>query len=105
MTPTWTSRATVVRVIDGDTFDAEIDLGWGIWLRKGKNSLGRIRIFGWDAPELGTPEGEAAKVKAEALLPVGTKVWLASHDLDHFDRCLATVTFDDGRDFVTEMTK
>ena len=39
-------RCTVVRVVDGDTVDVDIDLGFGVWMRKQ-----RIRMFGIDAPE------------------------------------------------------
>ena len=27
----WTYRAKVIRVVDGDTVDVDIDLGFGIW--------------------------------------------------------------------------
>ena len=39
-------RATVVKVIDGDTVDVDIDLGFGIIL-----SDERVRIMGIDTPE------------------------------------------------------
>ena len=42
----WTYRAKVVRVVDGDTVDVDIDLGFGIWQ---KNE--RVRIMGIDTPE------------------------------------------------------
>ena len=42
----WTYRAKVVRVIDGDTVDVDINLGFGIWQ---KNE--RVRIMGIDTPE------------------------------------------------------
>ena len=39
-------RCKVVRVIDGDTVDVDIDLGFGVWLHKE-----RVRIVGIDTPE------------------------------------------------------
>jgi len=39
-------RCKVVRVIDGDTVDVDIDLGFGVWLHKE-----RVRILGIDTPE------------------------------------------------------
>ncbi|SVE26486.1 uncharacterized protein METZ01_LOCUS479340, partial [marine metagenome] len=36
----------ILRVVDGDTVDVDIDLGFGIWHHKE-----RIRIYGLDAPE------------------------------------------------------
>jgi micrococcal nuclease len=36
----------IVRVVDGDTVDVDIDLGFGIWIHKE-----RIRLLGIDTPE------------------------------------------------------
>ena len=36
----------ILRVIDGDTVDVDIDLGFGIWMHKE-----RIRLHGIDTPE------------------------------------------------------
>ena len=43
----------LVRVVDGDTVDIDIDLGFGVWLRKQ-----RIRIMGIDTPESRTSDPE-----------------------------------------------
>ena len=65
----WTYRAKVVRVIDGDTVDVDIDLGFGIWQ---KNE--RVRIMGIDTPESRTRDkiekkfGLAAKGKLKSIL-------------------------------------
>ena len=65
----WTYRAKVVRVIDGDTVDVDVDLGFGIWQ---KNE--RVRIMGIDTPESRTRNkiekkfGLAAKAKLKSLL-------------------------------------
>ena len=59
----------VVKVIDGDTVDVDIDLGFGIWLRNQ-----RVRIYGIDTPESRTSDdveklfGLAAKKRVEELL-------------------------------------
>ena len=39
-------RAKIVRVIDGDTVDVDIDLGFGVWMKDE-----RVRIMGIDTPE------------------------------------------------------
>ncbi len=44
-------RARLVRVVDGDTLDLTLDLGFGI-IR-----TDRFRLFGLNAPELSTGEG------------------------------------------------
>ena len=66
-------NCTIVRVVDGDTVDVDIDLGFGVWLRKQ-----RIRFHGVDTPESRTRDleekkyGLAAKAFVEGHLPVGS---------------------------------
>lgn len=52
----YTYRADIVRVIDGDTVVADIDLGFDVW-RKNEH----LRLFGIDAAERGTEEGQRVK--------------------------------------------
>ena len=62
--------ATLVRVIDGDTVDCDIDLGFGVWL---KNQ--RVRLYGINTPETRTRDlkekeaGLAAKARLIERLP------------------------------------
>ena len=55
-------KCKLLRVIDGDTIDVDIDLGFGVWLQKQ-----RIRLYGIDTPESRTSDdtekiyGNAAK--------------------------------------------
>ena len=49
-------RAKVNRVVDGDTVDVDIDLGFGVWLHNE-----RVRIMGIDTPESRTSD-KAEKV-------------------------------------------
>ena len=49
-------RCKVVKIIDGDTVDVDIDLGFGVWLHKE-----RIRMFGIDTPESRTRDLEEKK--------------------------------------------
>ena len=68
----WTYRAKVIRVIDGDTVDVDIDLGFGIWQ---KNE--RVRIMGIDTPESRTSDiqekffGQRAKAFLEKWVTAG----------------------------------
>jgi micrococcal nuclease len=48
-------KAKVLRVVDADTFDAEVDLGFGIKMTQ------RFRINDYDAPETYRPKSEAEK--------------------------------------------
>ena len=46
----------IVRVVDGDTVDVDIDLGFGVWMHKQ-----RIRKYGIDTPESRTRDLEEKK--------------------------------------------
>jgi len=62
-------KCNIIKVVDGDTVDVDIDLGFGIWL---KNE--RVRIMGIDTPESRTRDktekkfGLASKAKLKSLL-------------------------------------
>ena len=55
----------IIRVIDGDTVDVDIDLGFDVWLKKQ-----RIRLYGVDTPESRTSDKEEKKygLKAKAFV-------------------------------------
>ena len=42
---------TIRRVVDGDTVDVDIDLGFGVTLRGDDGRGVNIRLFGIEAPE------------------------------------------------------
>ena len=66
-------KCKIVKVVDGDTADVDIDLGFGVWMKKQ-----RIRFAGIDTPESRTRDleekkyGLAAKAFVKAHLPVGS---------------------------------
>ena len=62
----FTYAAKLIEVIDGDTVDLLIDLGFGVHVRE------RCRLYGIDAPEMRTPQGEAAKRYLESLIRSNT---------------------------------
>ena len=49
-------KVAVLRVVDGDTGDVDIDLGFSTWLKKQ-----RIRLYGIDTPESRTRDLEEKK--------------------------------------------
>ena len=63
----------VLRVVDGDTVDVDIDLGFGVWMHKE-----RIRLYGIDTPESRTRNlkekkyGLIAKEQIKSFMPVGS---------------------------------
>ena len=73
----------ITRVVDGDTVDVDIDLGFGVWLHKE-----RVRIMGIDTPESRTSDdvekvfGKAAKRRMESLLPVDSMQVLMCEQYD-----------------------
>lgn len=70
-------NAVIDRVVDGDTVDVDIDLGFGVWLKKQ-----RIRLLGVDTPEKRTRDlvekqfGLLATSIVEGFCPVGKKILL-----------------------------
>ena len=67
-------KCKIVKIIDGDTVDVDIDLGFGVWLHKE-----RIRLYGIDTPESRTRDhiekifGKEASRVVENFLPVGSR--------------------------------
>ena len=66
-------KCKIVRVVDGDTVDVDIDLGFGVWMHKE-----RIRLHGIDTPESRTRDleekkyGLLAKEQIRFFLPEGS---------------------------------
>lgn len=88
--------AELIRVIDGDTIDAWIDLGFKISIRR------RIRLWGIDAPETRTrdlvekAEGIKAKTRLKDILDGSSgKFLLRSQDVDKYGRCLGEIYIED----------
>ncbi len=65
----------LLKCVDGDTVDVDIDLGFGVWLKDE-----RVRIMGIDTPESRTRDkvedlfGEAAKARLKVLMKDGGKL-------------------------------
>ena len=92
-------KAKLERVVDGDTVDALIDLGFDTWVKK------RIRYKGIDTWESRTKDldekklGLAAKDRNKELLEsVSSKsgyFWLKSHGVGKYGRVLGEVFIKD----------
>lgn len=61
-------RCQILRVLDGDTVDAEVDLGFSTTTQQ------RFRIFGVNSPEKDTAEGVAAREFVAGLLYAAKEV-------------------------------
>jgi micrococcal nuclease len=83
-------NATVTRVVDGDTIDVIIDLGFSITFKT------RMRLEGLDAMETNDkdPTVREMGLKAKKFLTdllTGKEVTLVSHKPDKYGRYLATI--------------
>ena len=85
-------NATVTKVVDGDTIDAMVDLGFGTWKKV------RIRMHGINAPESRTrnleekKKGLAAKARLIEMLEENENQFiLISHGVGKFGRCLGEI--------------
>lgn len=93
-----TYPATVLRVVDGDTLDVDLDLGFTIRTRQ------RLRLNGLNAPEKNAPEGKAAKAwVAEWLTEHGPELVVETHAREKYGRWLATVSAADGACLNTDL--
>jgi micrococcal nuclease len=67
-------RCRIIKVVDGDTVDVDIDLGFGVWMHNE-----RIRLYGIDTPESRTRDleekkyGLLAKEYVLKALPIGSE--------------------------------
>jgi len=66
-------KCLINRVVDGDTVDIDIDVGFGIWIKDE-----RVRVMGIDTPESRTRDlvekafGLASKERLKELIPEGS---------------------------------
>ena len=91
-------NCTLVRVIDGDTIDVDIDLGFSVWVRK------RVRLVNIDTWESRTRDKEekkkglAAKARLKELIKENKNQFIIiSHGLGKFGRVLGEIFLDDDR--------
>ena len=97
-------NATVKRVVDGDTIDAMVDLGFGTWKKV------RIRFYGINAPESRTRDleekkrGLAAKDRLIEILKANdNKFMLKSHGVGKFGRCLGELFVESSEESVQQI--
>jgi len=92
-------QAKILRVVDGDTVDVDLDLGFSVWLRKQ-----RVRLYGIDTPESRTRNKEEkvrgllSKAKLKELAPIGSTIKLKTQIGDErgkFGRILGTLLTQD----------
>jgi micrococcal nuclease len=88
----YTYQADVVKIIDGDTIDVNIRLGFNVILYKQ-----RIRLMGIDTPESRTrnleekKRGLLSKQYVVDRCPVGSRIVIESLDRGKFGRILGNI--------------
>jgi|TARA_R100001530_G_scaffold136211_1_gene115817 micrococcal nuclease len=97
-------KCKVTRIIDGDTIDVNIDLGFDVVLYKQ-----RIRLYGIDTPESRTRDKEE---KVRGLLsknyikqhcPKGSTIKLISHEKGKFGRILGSLYVGDSEASINDI--
>ena len=83
-------NAVVLKVVDGDTIDFDVDLGFTVHVNI------RTRLIGINAPEVSTPEGRLVRDLVRAWYPLGLKVTIRTYKAagDKYGRWLAEVSAD-----------
>lgn len=80
-------RTKILNIVDGDTLDGFVDLGYRVWTEQ------RFRLLGVDTPEKGELNNKEATAYVKERL-LGKEVQLESHKSDSFGRWLAVVYID-----------
>ena len=90
-------KVYVTRVVDGDTVDVDVDLGFGMVYKKQ-----RVRMMGIDTPESRTRNleekfyGKASKANLIKILD-GKEIQMVSHDKGKFGRILGELFIGDSK--------
>lgn len=90
----YTYKFTATRVVDGDTVDGIIDLGFRLFQRV------RVRMAGYDAPETWRPKSEEEREAGKRVtlfleeLLAGKDLTIVSHKIDIYNRCIGELFID-----------
>jgi endonuclease YncB( thermonuclease family) len=80
-------NATLDKIIDGDTIDVIIDLGFSIFSKQ------RIRLARINAPEMKTEEGQKSKAFLVSILNPLSAITVSTNGKDKYGRYIAEVMF------------
>lgn len=78
----------IEKIVDGDTLDVRIDLGFDVW------RVERLRLRGVDAPEMDTAEGRAAREFVARALSGVDFVAFKTYQTDIYARYIADIFYD-----------
>lgn len=80
MRPLYVYRATVIRIIDGDSMVLNVDLGFDIWAKT------YVRLIGIDTPELSRSEPAGHEAKEFTRLWTQEADGICLHSMKYNDR-------------------
>jgi micrococcal nuclease len=88
--PAYQYSAKLVKIIDGDTLDLNVDLGLHTFRTI------RCRLYNINAPERFTAEGKAAIAFLTSLMPIGAKMIILTYKdpTDKYGRWIADAYID-----------
>lgn len=102
--PLYTFKGKVDQVVDADTVDATLDVGFNMFTKQ------RLRIDDFDAPETWRPKSESEKQhgleateRAKELLLNKELLFITSKSAGIYGRFGAAIVLDNGEDFATKM--
>lgn len=105
-------RAYVRYIVDGDTLDVMVDVGFNDYLYRTIRLLALVNgaFKGVNAPEKNRAESKEAGLAAKAYvsdqIPPGTRVVITTRaDADSFGRYLGAVLLEDGRDLGSSLVE
>ena len=99
-------KCKIIKVVDGDTVDVDIDLGFDMWLRKQ-----RIRLYGIDTPESRTRDkaekkyGLLAKKFVQDNLKLDSTYMLNTKEKGKYGRYLGDLTCESSKSICDLLVK
>lgn len=102
MTGGYEYHAKLRKVVDGDTVDLDVDLGFHVWKRV------RFRLARIDAPEVRGEHKVAGKVSKAAVIEVlgaaDTMLWVESEKTGKYGRWIGEISFKEADGFTANLS-
>jgi len=92
----YTYTAKVEKIVDGDTIDVNVDLGFATFR---KERLRFARINAWETRGAEKEQGKLAKARVIELIPVGTTITIKTFrdKKGKYGRYIAEIIIEDGK--------
>lgn len=97
-------KAKLIRIVDGDTIDAQIDLGFDVFVNK------RIRLWGINAPETRSKDKDEVSAGKKTLMRLASILALSggefeviTHGDGKYGRCLGEIYVEDFQESVNQL--